>query len=141
MQDLIVALERRALDRWGKGDTTGYTDLYANEVSYFDPLVGARIDGRQAMCSYYEPWAGRISVPRYEILNPAVVSSGDLALLSYNLVNYQRGADGQESTGSRWNCTEVYRREGAQWKIVHSHWSFTRHAAFQNMTPEQSEGG
>lgn len=139
--DLLIDLERRALNRWGKGDTAGYTDLYADDVTYFDPLVEARIDGLAAMRAYYEPWNGRISVPRYEILNPAVVSSGDLALLSYNLVNYQRAADGHESTGSRWNCTEVYRRDGSQWKIVHSHWSFTRHAAFQNLTPEQSEAG
>lgn len=139
--DLLIDLERRALNRWGKGDTAGYTDLYADDVTYFDPLVEARIDGLAAMRAYYEPWNGRISVPRYEILNPAVVSSGDLALLSYNLVNYRRAADGHESTGSRWNCTEVYRRDGSQWKIVHSHWSFTRHAAFQNLTPEQSEAG
>jgi ketosteroid isomerase-like protein len=138
--DVILALERHALDRWGKGDTTGYLDLYADDVTYFDPLVGARIDGLEAMRVYYAPWAGRISIPRYEILNPQVVAAGDLALLTYNLVNYQRGADGKEATGSRWNCTEGYRRDGAQWKIVHSHWSFTQHSAFQNMTPEQSEG-
>jgi hypothetical protein len=26
------------------------------------------------------------------------------------------------------------------WKAIHSHWSFTRHQAFQNLTPEASEG-
>jgi len=140
-EDLLVALERLALDRWGKGETAGYTDLYADDVTYFDPLVGARIDGLAAMRAYYAPWNGRISVPRHEILNPAVVSSGDLALLTYNLVNFQRDATGAESAGSRWNCTEVYRRDGLQWQIVHSHWSFTQHPAFKNMTPERSEGG
>ncbi len=140
LADLILTLERGALDRWGKGDPAGYLDLYAEDVTYFDPLVGARIDGLDAMRAYYAPWAGRISVPRYEIVNAQVVAAGDLALLTYNLVNYQRGADGKESPGSRWNCTEGFRRERAQWKIVHSHWSFTRHSAFQNMTPEQSEG-
>jgi ketosteroid isomerase-like protein len=140
-RDLILALERRGLDRWGKGDPAGILDLYANEVTYFDPLVGRRIDGLDAMRAYYEPWIGRISVPRYEIVNPAVVASDDLALLSYNLVNYKRDAAAEESTGSRWNCTEVYRRAGAEWKIVHSHWSFTQHPAFQSMTPEESEAG
>jgi ketosteroid isomerase-like protein len=140
-QELLLALERRGLDRWGKGDPTGVLDLYADDVTYFDPVAAARIDGREAMRAYYEPWTGRISVPRYEIVNPVVVSSDGLALLSYNLVNYQRDETGKESTGSRWNCTEVYRLDGSQWQIVHSHWSFTQHRAFQNMTPEQSEAG
>jgi ketosteroid isomerase-like protein len=140
-RELLLALERRGLDRWGKGEPAGILELYADDVTYFDPLVARRIDGWEAMRAYYEPWTGRISVPRYEIVNPAVVASDGLALLSYNLVNYQRDAAGKESTGSRWNCTEVYRREGEQWKIVHSHWSFTQHPAFQNMTPEQSEAG
>jgi ketosteroid isomerase-like protein len=124
--DVILALERRALDRWGKGEVAGYLDIYAEDVTYFDPLVGARIDGLEAMRAYYEPWAGRISVPRYEILNPQVVSSGDLAVLTFNLVNYQRAPDGTESTGSCWNCTEAYRHTQSQWKIVHSHWSYTQ---------------
>jgi ketosteroid isomerase-like protein len=134
-EDLIMQLERGALDRWGKGDPAGYTDVYSSEVTYFDPLVAARIDGLAAMHAYYKPWAGKISVPRYEILNPSVVSSGDLALLSYNLVNYQNDAEGNESIGTRWNCTEVYRRRDSRWEIVHSHWSFTQHPAFRDMMP------
>jgi hypothetical protein len=27
---------------------------------------------------------------------------------------------------SRWNSTEVYRRIDGKWRIVHSHWSFTK---------------
>ena len=69
-----------------------------------------------------------------------VVVDGDMALLTYNLVNYIRDAKGVESVGSRWNSTTVYRRRGDTWKAIHSHWSFTRHPAFQDMTPEASEG-
>jgi hypothetical protein len=43
--DTIVALERGALDRWGRGDPQGYLDLYAREVTYFDPMREKRIDG------------------------------------------------------------------------------------------------
>lgn len=48
----IMMLERAALDRWGKGDPSGLPELYADDISYFDPTVAARIDGHQAMKNY-----------------------------------------------------------------------------------------
>ena len=137
--DQIIMLERSALDRWGQGDPGGFLDVYAPGITYFDPLISARIDGHQAMADYYRPWIGKIRVDRYEMLNPQVVADGNLALLTYNLVNYIKDAHGVESVGSRWNSTTVHQRHGDAWKAIHSHWSFTRHPAFQNMTPEASE--
>jgi hypothetical protein len=52
--DQILMLERGALDRWGKGDPGGFLELYAADITYFDPLTAARIDGHQAMES--PPW-------------------------------------------------------------------------------------
>jgi ketosteroid isomerase-like protein len=139
ISDEIVQLERAALDRWGRGDPGGFLDLYAADVTYFDPLTEERIDGHRAMADYYRPWTGKIHVKRYEMVNPTVIAGAELAVLSYNLVNYLEDADGRESVGSRWNATVVYRRVGGTWKTIHSHWSFTRHPAFQNMTAEASE--
>ncbi len=138
--DQILLLERAALDRWGKGDPSGFLDLYAADITYFDPGTATRIDGHQAMVDYYRPWVGKIEIARYEMLNPRMVVDGTMALLTYNLVNYVRDAHGVESVGSRWNSTTVYQRRGNTWKAIHSHWSFTRHPAFQNMSPEASEG-
>jgi ketosteroid isomerase-like protein len=140
ISDQILMLERAALDRWAKGDPDGFLELYADDISYFDPLTAARIDGLQAMEDYYRPWIGKIQIPRYEILNPQVIVDGNMALLTYNLVNYATDAPGSESVGSCWNSTTVYRRVGDIWKSIHSHWSFTRHPAFQNLTVETSEG-
>jgi ketosteroid isomerase-like protein len=137
--DQILTLERNALDRWGKGDPGGFLELYAADITYFDPVTAARIDGHQAMVDYYRPWAGKIQIARYEMLNPHIVVDGNLALLTYNLVNYTEDAQGAESMGSCWNSTTVYQRRGGAWKAIHSHWSFTRHTAFQNMSPEASE--
>lgn len=137
--DHILTLEREALDRWGKGDPGGFLALYAPDITYFDPLTAKRIDGHNAMVAYYAPWVGKIEIPRYELLNPHVVVGADLAVLTYNLVNYVVDASGVESVGSCWNSTVVYRRSGTTWRSVHSHWSFTRHAAFLTMTPEESE--
>jgi len=138
--DEILKLERAALDRWGNGDPGGLLELYAPDITYFDPLTEMRIDGHEAMVNYYRPWIGKIEVPRYEMLNPRVIVKGDMALLTYNLVNYIKDPKGAESIGTRWNSTTVYRRDGPAWKAIHSHWSFTRHPAFQNMTPEATEG-
>jgi ketosteroid isomerase-like protein len=120
----ILALERAALDRWGKGDPGGYLELSASGVTYFDPLVAMRVDGVTALADYYRPVTGTIAVDRYDLLNPQVVAAGDMVLLTFNLVNYNRTADAERVT-SRWNCTEVYQRIDERWRIVHSHWSFT----------------
>jgi len=136
----IVMLERTALDRWGKGDPDGFLELYSGDITYFDPMTAMRIDGHQAMVDYYRPFAGEIQIPRYEMLNPHVVIDGNMALLTYNLVNYIKDANGHESVGTRWNSTTVFQRLGDTWKSIHSHWSFTQHPAFQNMSPEASEG-
>lgn len=135
----ILSLERGALDRWGKGDVEGYLEIYADDVSYFDPITAARIDGLSAVADYIRPWAGKIRVPRYEIVNPQIVTDGNVAVLSYNLVNYIHTADGSETVGTRWNSTQVYRRTDDQWRVVHVHWSFTRHPAFANLSPEDTE--
>jgi hypothetical protein len=61
--------------------------------------------------------------PRYEIIDPRVDRHGDVALLTFNIVNYGKLPDRPESVLSRWNSTEVYRRINGKWKIIHSHWS------------------
>lgn len=94
-------------------------------MTYFDPSVAARVDGLDAMRRLLEPASGRISIPRYELLNPVVQRHGDVAVLTYNLVNYVRESDGSEKPGSRWNSTAVFRRVDGRWRTIHSHWSLT----------------
>ena len=136
----ILQLERDALDRWGRGDPGGFLDLYARDVSYFDPATPVRIDGWQAMSDYYQPVAGKVQVARYEMGNAQVVVDGNMAMLTYNLVNYLWNPEGIEVPGSRWNSTVVYQRQGGVWKTLHSHWSFTRHPALANASPEAADG-
>ena len=59
------------------------------------------------------------------MLDATVQHTGDLAVLSFNLVSY-RTDDGLEGVISKWNSTEVYRRTAAGWRIAHSHWSFVK---------------
>jgi ketosteroid isomerase-like protein len=119
-----IALERAALDRWGKGDPGGFLEIYAPEVTYFDVATERRMDGHPAMAEYFRPLTGKIKVSRYEMIEPKVQHHGDVAVLTYNLRSEGVQPDGKEVT-VRWNSTSVYVRTGATWKVVHSHWSLT----------------
>ncbi|MDD5057709.1 MAG: DUF4440 domain-containing protein [Sideroxydans sp.] len=119
--DTIIALERAALDRWGAGDPSGYLEISAPDVTYFDPFLAQRIDGLEALAAWYAPLRGTIAIDRYDLIAPAVQVCGEVAVLTFNLVSHS-GA-----TAMRWNCTEVYRKHEAGWRIVHTHWSITQH--------------
>jgi len=122
-QEIILARERQALDRWGKGDPEGFLSINAPDVTYFDPFQEARIDGLPALQALYATIRGKIKIERDEIIDPRVQLLGDAAVLTYRFVS-----QGSEGT-ARWNCTEVYHCAGGEWRIVHSHWSFTAAAA------------
>jgi ketosteroid isomerase-like protein len=124
--DAIVALERAALDRWGKGDPRGFLEIMDRDITYFDPVQDRRVDGLDAMQKLLEPFTGKLKIDRYEMLNPRVHQNGNLAVLTFNLVNYLRQPNGTEGVLNRWNSTEVYQQVGGSWKIVHSHWSYIK---------------
>jgi hypothetical protein len=116
----IIALEKAALTRWGNGDPAGFLEITAPDVVYFDPYIASRIDSLEALTDYYRRtlW-GKVHFDRFELLNPTVQISRDMAVLTFNYVSY----NGEEP--DYWNCTEVYRRTDGNWRIVQSHWSYT----------------
>jgi len=119
--ETLLALEHAALVRWCAGDPSGYLDICAADVVYFDPFLEQRLDGKAALARYYEALRGKISAERFEILNPLVQWSSGMAVLTFNFVSFAGKA-----VASRWNCTEVYRHDTNGWQIIQSHWSFTR---------------
>jgi ketosteroid isomerase-like protein len=124
--ETIVALERGALERWGKGDPQGFFDIMSPDQTYFDPMTEKRIDGQEALKKYIAPFAGKISIERVEMIDPKVQRVGDLAVLTFNLNDYGAQMAGGPKTTARWNSTEVYQRINGSWKIVHSHWSYIK---------------
>jgi ketosteroid isomerase-like protein len=125
----LVALERSALDRWIRVDPDGYLGLYAPEITYFDPFRDKRVDGIPAMEAIVAPMRGMKSPfadVRYDMIDPSVQRHGDVALLTFNVVNYGKLPNKPEAVINRWNSTEVYQRIDGQWKIIHSHWSFVK---------------
>jgi ketosteroid isomerase-like protein len=120
-EDPIIAMERAALTRWLDGDPSGFLEISAPDVVYFDPMLARRLDGLQVLTDYYEAIRGKIFAERFEILNPRVQYVGDAAVLTFNFISHA----GSEGAEMRWNCTEVYQRRQDGWKIIQTHWSFT----------------
>jgi len=69
-----------------------------------------------------------MKVDRFDLINPKVQRFEGGAILTFNLVSYVNQPDGSEAAVARWNTTEVYRRTAGGWRIVHSHFSYTKGA-------------
>ena len=109
----IIALERRALERWNQGDP--------GDVVYFDPALGRKLIGKKALGEYYGTVRGKIRIDTYRMIGPVVRLSPGAAVLAYD---YEALRDGQVF---RMHCTEVYTAAtSGGWEIIHTHWSFAR---------------
>jgi ketosteroid isomerase-like protein len=126
----LVSLERGALDRWVRLDPGGYLDLYASEITYFDANTEQRVAGIEAMrmrLASMKELKPQFTESRYELIEPKVQPSGDMAILTFNLITYGKPiGSAEERELARWNSSEVYRRSDGGWRIIHSHWSFVQ---------------
>jgi hypothetical protein len=116
---MLLALERAALDRWSKGDTVGYTTSMNDAVTYFDHVTPGLLQGTEAVRKHVSAFQGKFTIPRYEIVHPVIHHSGDLAVLAFNWDPY----DAEGRLIIRWNATSVYRRVGGAWRMVHAQWA------------------
>jgi ketosteroid isomerase-like protein len=119
----IIAMERDALERGAKGDVDSFLDISDPDVVYFDPSLERRIDGLAALKEHYhknsKPPEEELDI---ELINPKVQWSGDVAVLTFNYKSTGR----RTGRVQRWNCTEVYRRSARGWRIIQTHWSWTK---------------
>ncbi len=117
----IISLERSALDKWAQGNTGGFIDISADEVTWFDFAPGAqlRIEGIEALRTYLAPFTGQIPPHTYEIVNPKVQIYGNTAILTFHWEGTM--TDGTPLDG--WKVTSVYQWKEGKWYQVHAHWS------------------
>ena len=118
MAELQADLDE-GLRRWYSGDPSGYAELYADELSYFDPGTDVSLDGLDALRTYYEPLVNRFHVDRYETVNVRLQLHGDIAILTFNLNEYETGVP----PSAEWKVTHVYRHFGDGWRVIHGHFS------------------
>jgi len=121
ISEKIIALEKKALERWNRGDIMGYIDIYAEDIVYFDPMTEKRMDGLNKLTEYYKQWEGNIQITECEMIDPKVQAVDNMAVLTFNL----RSVEG--TIVYNWNCTEVYRKDKENsWKIIQTHWSYVK---------------
>lgn len=119
-EEAILAQARVELDSWSAGDTLGYAQSAADDVTYFD-FIGAQalVDGIQAFRDYLSGLQGSFPVHTYEIVDPKVQVYGDVGILTLHY--YPTSLDGEPMGASKGTC--VYRRIDGTWHLIHVHWS------------------
>lgn len=118
----IIGLEQAALDKWFKGDTSGYEQFWSKRsFTYFDAVVTERIDDHAAIAEFLKTIDGKLFADSYDFRNPRVQIGEDMAVLTYQLFAKTTLID------MEYNCIEVYQKEAdGQWRVIHSTWSFIR---------------
>jgi len=120
-QEIIIAKERAFLDRWITGDTFGFIEAAAEEITYFDPGLEKRCTGKKEFHDWIAAFSGTFSFPDYELLDPLVQMHGDVGILTFNFIGLM-----QDGSKEYWNTTEVYKLIEGDWKLISSHWSQTK---------------
>lgn len=113
----ILTLERQALDGWLRGDPGPQLAISDPQITYIHSVVEKRLDGAPAVQKLYDAYRGRPLFDSYEIVEPKVRTSAKVAVLTYRLARHTGAAT------SYWNATQVYEKQRAGWRVIHSHWS------------------
>lgn len=127
MEETILSIEKNAMERWRNGDPWGFVEASREDILYIDPGLSKPILDLEEYRGYMKRIEGQIHYQGSDFIDPRVVVVGDAAVLSYNYRSTVLSPDGALIRQTPWNTTEVYFRQGGTWRIVHSHWSFTRH--------------
>ena len=111
VEQAILAQEHKALDRWAAGDPLGFSQNFADDVTYFDDIAAqTRLDGIEEVQNYLKSLEGKIPSHTYKIVDPKVQVYGDIAIAT---LHYNTSIDGKP--GPPWKATEVYRLTDGQW--------------------------
>jgi ketosteroid isomerase-like protein len=129
VDETILSLEKAAMERWRNGDPMGFVVQSSKDICYVDPGLTQPIIGLEDYTEFMRKIEGKVNYQKSEFIDPSVVLMGDAALLSYNYRSSVLTPEGELSSQTPWNCTEVYFRQKGEWKIVHNHWSFIKHRA------------
>ena len=120
-QEIIIAKEKAILDRWITGDTFGFIDAAAEEITYFDPGLEKRCTGKKEFHDWIAAFNGSFSFPDYKLIDPRVQIHEDVGVLTFNFVGFM-----QDGSKEYFNTTEVYKLIDGDWKLISSHWSQTK---------------
>ncbi len=124
VEEIILSLEKGAMERWQNGDPMGWAEISADEITYIDPGLTKPIEGLAEYVKYLKQFEGKIKYQISEFIDPKVDRYGDLAVLTYNYRSGETDETGSIVNQTLWNTTEVYCLFDNEWKIIHTYWSF-----------------
>ncbi|WP_312508794.1 nuclear transport factor 2 family protein [Chryseobacterium culicis] len=118
----IIALEEGALEKWFKGDTSGYAQIWSKRTfTYFDAVETKRLEDFASMADLFQRVEGKLNAKSYEVRSPRVQIGIDMAVLTYQLFAKTNILD------IDYNCIEVFQKEeDGNWYVIHSTWSIIR---------------
>ena len=134
--ETLIAMEKAALERWGNGDPDGFLEIVAEDYTYFDPSIDKRINNYEGIKEVFDGLRGNVDFERFELIDPRVQVDGNMAVLTFNFKSFGKLEDGTVGDSSHWHTTEVFRKDNEQWKLISTHWSFTK-----SMLKKLSESG
>lgn len=122
LTEYIIGLEQSALEKWFKGDTSGYEQLWSKRsFTYFDAVVTERVDDHATIAKFLKTIDGKLFADGYDFRHPRVQIGQDMAVLTYQLFAKTTLID------MEYNVVEVYQKEdNGEWHVIHSTWSFIR---------------
>ena len=119
-EDALLAQARSDLERWSLGDTEGYGQSAATDITYFhNAPAGSRVDGIDAFREFLTGLKGLIPPHAYEMVDPKVQLYGNVGV--FTLQYHAFSPDGEPLAQGR--GTSVYREVDGRWEMVHTHWS------------------
>lgn len=93
----------------------------ADDYTEFNPDYPTRLDGKDLAVRMLSVTPDVVSVMS-EMQNAKVQTYGDTAILTYNFVGLNRGADGKIKPNTA-KSTRVYVRQGGRWMLVHANFA------------------
>ncbi|EKT7565695.1 nuclear transport factor 2 family protein [Salmonella enterica] len=121
LANYLISLEKSALDKWFKGDTSGYEALWSERsFTYFDAVVTERVDDYEKIKEFLKSIDGKLFADSYDFRHPRIQAVKDMAVLTYQLFAKTNLID------MEYNVIEVFQKESDKWRVIYSTWSFIR---------------
>ena len=120
LADELIHKEVDALNRFYKGDSSGYRNLWSKDsFSYFDANTSERIDHYVEIYDFLMTRVeGKVNIESYEFLAPRVQFGLDVAVLTYHLPH-----DDDNPNSKHYNVIEIFQKNSDdEWKVIHSTW-------------------
>ena len=134
VEEIIMSLERGAMERWRNRDPWGWAEISAEEIIYIDPGLTKPIEGLEEYKKYLKQFEGKIHYQISEFIDPKIVTCGNCVVLTYNYRSAETNSDDSIISQTLWNSTEVYCLLEGEWQIIHTHWSY-----IEQKPPERTE--